>query len=156
MFQNRVSVRTLAFYWYLWKKHIVDIFLSIKSLENGESVDQSGHADFCLYYFGARKECVIGNMVYLSLNNDAEWIKNIGKMDRDEKPITFDSRECCSAFHQNTLPDANMNINCMELQMNWKVLEKYLEQGSGSEQVLYCSYDKGGNNKGKKSNKGKG
>ncbi|GJY19121.1 hypothetical protein Tco_0390612 [Tanacetum coccineum] len=27
----------------------------------------------------------------------------------------------------NTLPDANMNINCMELQMNWKVLEEIIE-----------------------------
>ncbi|GJR49653.1 UvrD-like helicase, ATP-binding domain, P-loop containing nucleoside triphosphate hydrolase [Tanacetum coccineum] len=93
MFQNRVSVITLAFYWSLWKKHILDIFLSIKSLENGESVDQSGHADFCLYYFGVRKQCVKGNMVYLLLNKDAEWIKNTGKKDRDEKRITFDGRD---------------------------------------------------------------
>jgi hypothetical protein len=95
MFQNRVSVRTLVFYWNLWKKHIMDILISIKSLENGESVNQSGHANFCLYYFGMRKQCVKGNMVYLSLNKDAEWIKNTGNkgLHRDEKHMIFDSRE---------------------------------------------------------------
>ncbi|GKD44412.1 UvrD-like helicase, ATP-binding domain, P-loop containing nucleoside triphosphate hydrolase [Tanacetum coccineum] len=66
MFQNRVSVRTLVLYWNLWKKHIVDIFISIK-----------------------------GNVVYLSLNKDADWITNTGNkgLHRDEKCIHFDGKE---------------------------------------------------------------
>ncbi|GKC93390.1 hypothetical protein Tco_1158832, partial [Tanacetum coccineum] len=87
MFQNRVSVITLAFYWSLWKKHILDILKSIESLENEEPFKASGHADFCLYYFGVRKLCEKGNMVYLSLNKDADWIRNTGNKGfrRDEK-----------------------------------------------------------------------
>nr|GEX50632.1 UvrD-like helicase, ATP-binding domain, P-loop containing nucleoside triphosphate hydrolase [Tanacetum cinerariifolium] len=76
MFQNRVSVRTLVLYWNLWKKHIVDIFISIKGIEEEEPTKHSDHADFCLYYFGVRKQCVKGNVVYLSLNKDADWITN--------------------------------------------------------------------------------
>ncbi|GJZ98913.1 UvrD-like helicase, ATP-binding domain, P-loop containing nucleoside triphosphate hydrolase [Tanacetum coccineum] len=95
MFQNRVSVRTLVFYWNLWKKHIVDIFISIKGIEEEEPTKHSGHTDFCLYYFGVRKQCVKGNVVYLSLNKDADWITNTGNkgLHRDEKCIHFDGKE---------------------------------------------------------------
>nr|GEX43862.1 UvrD-like helicase, ATP-binding domain, P-loop containing nucleoside triphosphate hydrolase [Tanacetum cinerariifolium] len=78
MFQNRVSVRTLVYYWNLWKKHILHICNGIEDLKNEVSVTQSGHADFCLYYFGVRKLCEKGDMVYLSLNKDADWIRNTG------------------------------------------------------------------------------
>ncbi|PWA46185.1 uvrD-like Helicase, ATP-binding domain, P-loop containing nucleoside triphosphate hydrolase [Artemisia annua] len=100
MFQNRVSVRTLAFYWNLWKKHILDILRSIESLENEEPFKSSGHADFCLYYFGVRKQFPKGNTLYLSLNKDADWIRNTCNkgLQRDEKRIHFDGREMVSAI----------------------------------------------------------
>ncbi|GJR49993.1 UvrD-like helicase, ATP-binding domain, P-loop containing nucleoside triphosphate hydrolase [Tanacetum coccineum] len=103
MFQNRVSVRTLVFYWNLWKKHVMDIFRSIKDLENEVLITQSGHADFCLYYFGVRKLCEKGNMVYLSLNKDADWIRNTGNKGfrRDEKRIQLDARELVFAIRSN-------------------------------------------------------
>ncbi|PWA59878.1 uvrD-like Helicase, ATP-binding domain, P-loop containing nucleoside triphosphate hydrolase [Artemisia annua] len=100
MFQNRVSVRTLVFYWNLWKKHILDILRSIESLENEEQFKSSGHADFCLYYFGVRKQFPKGNTLYLSLNKDADWIRNTCNkgLQRDEKCIHFDGREMVSAI----------------------------------------------------------
>ncbi|GKD23582.1 UvrD-like helicase, ATP-binding domain, P-loop containing nucleoside triphosphate hydrolase [Tanacetum coccineum] len=100
MFQNRVSVRTLVYYWNLWKKHVMDIFRSSKDLKNEVANTHSGHADLCLYYFGARKLCEKGNMVYLSLNKDADWIRNTGNKGfrSDEKHIQFDARELVFAI----------------------------------------------------------
>nr|GEU83497.1 UvrD-like helicase, ATP-binding domain, P-loop containing nucleoside triphosphate hydrolase [Tanacetum cinerariifolium] len=46
----------------------------------------------------SKKQCVKGNMVYLPLNNDAEWIKNTGNKDSCEKRITFDGRELVFAI----------------------------------------------------------
>ncbi|GJR68652.1 UvrD-like helicase, ATP-binding domain, P-loop containing nucleoside triphosphate hydrolase [Tanacetum coccineum] len=80
--------------------HILNIFRSIESTGNEEPITQSGHADFCLYYFGVRKQRVKGNMVYLSLNKDADWIRNTGNkgLHRDEKRIHFDGRELVFAI----------------------------------------------------------
>ncbi|GKD03564.1 hypothetical protein Tco_1178538, partial [Tanacetum coccineum] len=100
MIQNRVSIRTLVFYWNLWKKHISDILRIVESLEKEEPFKASLHADFCLYYFGVRKQFLKGNTVYLSLNKDADWISNTCKkgLQSDEKHIHFDGREMVSAI----------------------------------------------------------
>ncbi|GJV79578.1 UvrD-like helicase, ATP-binding domain, P-loop containing nucleoside triphosphate hydrolase [Tanacetum coccineum] len=100
MFQNRVSIRTLVFYWNMWKKHISDILRSVESLEKEEPFKASLHADFCLYYFGVRKQFLKGNTVYLSLNKDADWIRNTCNkgLQRDEKRIPFEGREMVSAI----------------------------------------------------------
>ncbi|GKD63639.1 UvrD-like helicase, ATP-binding domain, P-loop containing nucleoside triphosphate hydrolase, partial [Tanacetum coccineum] len=81
------------------KMHISDILKSIESLENEEPFKASGHADFCLYYFGVRKQFLKGNTVYLSLNKDADWIRNTCNkgLQRDEKRTHFDGREMVSA-----------------------------------------------------------
>ncbi|PWA57990.1 uvrD-like Helicase, ATP-binding domain, P-loop containing nucleoside triphosphate hydrolase [Artemisia annua] len=115
IFQNRVSVRTLVFYWNLWKKHILDILRSIESLENEEPFKPSGHADFCLYYFGVRKQFSKGNTLYLSLNKDADWIRNTCNkgLQRDEKRIHFDGREMVSAirsYWQSELLSVGMKV----------------------------------------------
>lgn len=50
MFQNRVSIRTLGFYWNSWKENVVRIFESLGSFHKDEL-----HVDFNLFYFGVRK-----------------------------------------------------------------------------------------------------
>nr|GEW00454.1 UvrD-like helicase, ATP-binding domain, P-loop containing nucleoside triphosphate hydrolase [Tanacetum cinerariifolium] len=91
---------TLVFYWNLWKKHISDILRSVESLEKEEPFKVSLHADFCLYYFGVRKQFLKGNTMYLSLNKDADWIRNTCNkgLQRDEKRIRFDGRDMVSTI----------------------------------------------------------
>ncbi|GJY49543.1 UvrD-like helicase, ATP-binding domain, P-loop containing nucleoside triphosphate hydrolase [Tanacetum coccineum] len=92
--QNRVSVRTLVFYWNLWRENVVDIFESFGSFHNEEPNKHEGHVDFSLIYFGVRKYHVNGNIVYLIVNKDAAWIRNCGQkgVHRDGKCLAVDGR----------------------------------------------------------------
>ncbi|GJW10068.1 UvrD-like helicase, ATP-binding domain, P-loop containing nucleoside triphosphate hydrolase [Tanacetum coccineum] len=90
--QNWVSVKTLIFYWNLWKENVVNIFESLGIFHNEEPNKHEGHVDFSLIYFGVRKQCVNGNTVYLLVNKDADWIKNYSQkgVHRDGKLLTID------------------------------------------------------------------
>ncbi|GJR24274.1 UvrD-like helicase, ATP-binding domain, P-loop containing nucleoside triphosphate hydrolase [Tanacetum coccineum] len=103
MFQNRVSVRTLLFYWNFWKKNIVDIFESLDSFQNDERNELRGYIDFSLMHFGVRKHHENGNMVYLlvdKIHTDAGWIKNYGQkgLHKDGKRVTIDGKELVYAI----------------------------------------------------------
>ncbi|GKC19590.1 UvrD-like helicase, ATP-binding domain, P-loop containing nucleoside triphosphate hydrolase [Tanacetum coccineum] len=89
MFQNQVSVRTLVFYWNSWKENVVRIFENLRSFHKNEL-----HEDFLLFYFGVRKHNVNGNMVYLLVNKDAEWVRKWGQkgLHMDGKLLTIDGR----------------------------------------------------------------
>nr|XP_043619857.1 uncharacterized protein LOC122591668 [Erigeron canadensis] len=78
IFQSCVSVRTLVFYWNRWKANVMIIFQSIKCLVNEEPNKHEELADFSISYFGVRKQCVNGNMVYLLVNKDGDWIRTAG------------------------------------------------------------------------------
>nr|XP_043619908.1 uncharacterized protein LOC122591722 [Erigeron canadensis] len=80
IFQSCVSVRTLVFYWNQWKENVMNIFQSIKCLENEQPNISDGLVDFSISYFGVRKQCVNGNMVYMLVNKDGDWIRNIGNV----------------------------------------------------------------------------
>ncbi|GJX49807.1 UvrD-like helicase, ATP-binding domain, P-loop containing nucleoside triphosphate hydrolase [Tanacetum coccineum] len=104
MFQNRVSVRTLVFHWNLWKTHILDILKSIESLENEEPFKASGHADFCLYYFGDEKrthfdgrEMVSAVRTYWQSELLSVGIKVLETLEALHKSLSNGS-----AFHQST------------------------------------------------------
>nr|GEZ26078.1 UvrD-like helicase, ATP-binding domain, P-loop containing nucleoside triphosphate hydrolase [Tanacetum cinerariifolium] len=58
------------------QKEEIYILRSVESLEKEEPFKVSLHVDFCLYYFRVRKQFLKGNTVYLSLNKDADWIRN--------------------------------------------------------------------------------
>ncbi|GJU83140.1 UvrD-like helicase, ATP-binding domain, P-loop containing nucleoside triphosphate hydrolase [Tanacetum coccineum] len=100
MFQNRVSVRTLIFYWNMWKENIVDIFESLGNFHNEEPNKHEGHLDFSLTYFGVRKQCVNGNIVYLLVHKDADWIKSYCRRGghTDGKFLTIDGTDLVFAI----------------------------------------------------------
>ncbi|GJZ25238.1 UvrD-like helicase, ATP-binding domain, P-loop containing nucleoside triphosphate hydrolase [Tanacetum coccineum] len=74
MSQNQVTVRTLVFYWNLWKKHIIDIFRSIETPRETR----------CTYHS----------------TKDADWIRNTDNkgLHKDRKRTTFDGRELVFAI----------------------------------------------------------
>ncbi|PWA46871.1 recBCD enzyme subunit RecB, P-loop containing nucleoside triphosphate hydrolase [Artemisia annua] len=100
MFQNQVSVRTLVFYWNLWKENVVNIFESLGSFHNEEPDRDELYVDFSLIYFGVRKHDVNGNMVYLLVNKDADWVRKWGQkgLHMDGNCLTIDGRELVFAI----------------------------------------------------------
>nr|XP_043619888.1 uncharacterized protein LOC122591703 [Erigeron canadensis] len=93
--ENRVSVRTLVFYWNMYKQNVVDIFQSLGSLENEELNIHKDQIEFSLNYFGVRKQCVEGKMVYLLVNKDADWVRTNGEngLHSYGKHLTIDIRQ---------------------------------------------------------------
>ncbi|KAI3730441.1 hypothetical protein L1987_61611 [Smallanthus sonchifolius] len=94
-FRNQVSVRTLVFYWNAWKENVLDIFGSLESFHKEELNEREGRVDFILNYFGVRKQCVKGNIVYILVNEHADWIKTAGQkgLHRDGKLLTMDIKD---------------------------------------------------------------
>nr|XP_043619805.1 TPR and ankyrin repeat-containing protein 1-like [Erigeron canadensis] len=102
-----VSVRTLVFYWNWWKDNVMNIFQSIECLENEEPNKHEELADFSISYFGVRKQCVNGNIVYLLVNKEGDWITTAGNNGL-HKEVLLKLEGLCkskangSEFHQST------------------------------------------------------
>ncbi|GJU72079.1 UvrD-like helicase, ATP-binding domain, P-loop containing nucleoside triphosphate hydrolase, partial [Tanacetum coccineum] len=100
MFQNQVSIRTLVFYWNSWKEIVVHLFESLRSFHNEEPDRDELYVDFSLIYFGVRKHLVNGNMVYLLVNKDADWVRKWGQkgLHMDGNRLIVDGRELVFAI----------------------------------------------------------
>ncbi|KAI3734201.1 hypothetical protein L6452_13665 [Arctium lappa] len=127
VFWNRVSVRTLVFYWNMWKDNVVDVF---QSLESVDSEERNEHFEFSLDYFGVKKQCVNGNMVYLLVSKDVDWIRNSGHkgLHEDGKRLIFDSRQLVVAIRLYwQLELVSVGIKILE---SHQALNKFMSQGS--------------------------
>ncbi|GJR23596.1 UvrD-like helicase, ATP-binding domain, P-loop containing nucleoside triphosphate hydrolase [Tanacetum coccineum] len=100
MFQNKVSIRTLVYYWNSWKEKVVHIFGSLESFHNEEPHKDELYVYFSLIYFGVRKHHVNGNMVYLLVNKDANWVRKWGQkgLHIDGNRLIIDGRELVFAI----------------------------------------------------------
>ncbi|KAJ0765114.1 putative TPR and ankyrin repeat-containing protein [Helianthus annuus] len=94
IFRNQVSTRTLVFYWNAWKGNVLDIFECLESFHK-EPNEHEGRVEFILNYFGVRKQRVKGNVIYILVNEHADWIRNAGQkgLQRDGKLLTMNSRD---------------------------------------------------------------
>ncbi|KAJ9554076.1 hypothetical protein OSB04_018121 [Centaurea solstitialis] len=127
IFQNQVSVRTLIFYWNMWKDHVLDVF---KSLDSKKPDEHEGHTAFSLDYFGVRKQHVNGNVVYLVVNKDADWVIHCGHkgLNEDGKRLTIDRIQLVFAirsFWRSELVSVGMKV--LE---TLEVLHKLVSKGS--------------------------
>ncbi|KAI3858814.1 hypothetical protein MKX03_015751 [Papaver bracteatum] len=75
--KNRVSIETLTYFWNLWKEKIVNILKYLKSLGAQDKQDYKSYEDFCLGYLGLYKQELNRSSIYILLNNDAYWRKEI-------------------------------------------------------------------------------
>ncbi|PWA62544.1 uvrD-like Helicase, ATP-binding domain, P-loop containing nucleoside triphosphate hydrolase [Artemisia annua] len=100
MFHDRVSAKTLIFYWNLWKENVANIFLEASQLSPNKPLKHDGYIIFTFMYFGVRVQCVKEKTVYLLLNKDADWIKSCGQkgVHRDGKLLTIDGGELADAI----------------------------------------------------------
>jgi hypothetical protein len=89
---NQISLETLVFFWNLWKDKIVNI---IKYLRCAETQDVNEYGDFCLNYFGVRKQFHNDNAIYLLLNSDADWVRQL-----DNRFLRRNGKVVSINFHQ--------------------------------------------------------
>ncbi|OVA06987.1 UvrD-like Helicase [Macleaya cordata] len=75
--QNRVSIDTLIYFWNLWKEKIVDILNYLSSLGTQHEKDYKIYEEFCLGFLGVSKQEHNQNSIYLLLNTDAYWRKEV-------------------------------------------------------------------------------
>ncbi|KAG5545645.1 hypothetical protein RHGRI_017955 [Rhododendron griersonianum] len=74
---NQISVGTLVCFWNLWKQKVENIFEYLTCLETQAVNDHMNYGDFCLNYFGVRRQLNNMNMKFVILNSDAVWVREI-------------------------------------------------------------------------------
>ncbi|KAI8552025.1 hypothetical protein RHMOL_Rhmol06G0232600 [Rhododendron molle] len=74
---NQISMGTLVCFWNLWKQKVENIFEYLTCLETQAVNDHMNYGDFCLNYFGVRRQLNNMNMKYVILNPDAVWVREI-------------------------------------------------------------------------------
>ncbi|MCL7039268.1 hypothetical protein MKW94_007686, partial [Papaver nudicaule] len=75
--KNRVSTETLTYFWNLWKERIVNIMQYLNSLGTQDKPECKGYENFCLGYLGVYKQVHDQSSMYILLNSDACWRKEI-------------------------------------------------------------------------------
>lgn len=78
IYQNRVSIETLVYFWNHWKQNILKVidYLWGYGLYNG--TEYKSYEEFCLNYFGVRKYHGSEGSFYAVVNSNANWVKNVG------------------------------------------------------------------------------
>jgi hypothetical protein len=92
---NHISLETLVCFWNLWKDKIVNIIEYLKCPET-QVVNEYG--DFCLNYFGVRKQFQNDKAIYLLVNPDADWVRQL-----DNKFLHWNGKVVSINFHQFVL-----------------------------------------------------
>ncbi|CAK9141755.1 unnamed protein product [Ilex paraguariensis] len=97
--QNRVSLQTLVYFWNLWKENIVNIFYCLAGIETATFDDYMAYEAFCSNYFGVRRQLKSQNIIYIVLNPDANWLRQIDDRSsrRIGKLVYADARHFVSA-----------------------------------------------------------
>ncbi|KAI3945647.1 hypothetical protein MKW92_004846 [Papaver armeniacum] len=75
--ENMVSIHTLTYFWNLWKEKIVNILNYLNSLGTQDKQDYKSYEDFCLGYLSVYKQEDDQCSIYILLNIDAYWRKEI-------------------------------------------------------------------------------
>jgi hypothetical protein len=89
---NQISLETLVCFWNIWKDKIVNI---IEYLKRPETQVAKEYGDFCLNYFGVRKQLQNDKAIYLLLNPDADWVRQL-----ENKFILRKGKVVSINFHQ--------------------------------------------------------
>ncbi|KAM3753439.1 hypothetical protein ACB098_03G094400 [Castanea mollissima] len=75
--RDQISVETLVYFWNFWKDKIVNILKYLKCLDIQDDNEYRSYGDFCLNYLGVRKQFYNLNAIYLLLNPDADWVREL-------------------------------------------------------------------------------
>ncbi|XP_063936853.1 uncharacterized protein LOC135147630 [Daucus carota subsp. sativus] len=112
--RNQVSIETLVFLWNYWKDHILELIQHLCC----EAGQDSALEDYILNLFGVRRKCCNQEIVYVILNSDAMWVREINSTSLSR---TGDS--VCIALH-NFVPAALNHLASELLSVGIQVLDK--------------------------------
>ncbi|PON39568.1 P-loop containing nucleoside triphosphate hydrolase [Parasponia andersonii] len=77
--KNQVSVESLVYFWNFWKDRIVMIFEYLVSLETQDVDEFKGYGEFCLNFLGVLRLSHNLAKVYVLMDADADWARNVEK-----------------------------------------------------------------------------
>ncbi|CAL1352529.1 unnamed protein product [Linum trigynum] len=75
--RNSVSIETLVHCWTLWKDQITNMHEYLEEFDSKTTFDLAGYGEFCLGYFGVRRCFQNGKTIYVLLNPDAQWVREM-------------------------------------------------------------------------------
>lgn len=95
---NRVSLKTLIYFWDLWKEKIFYIFEYLEHLETQDTNEYMSYGEFCLNYFAVRRQFTNLIPIYVLLNSDSEWVREIDDrlLRRKDNLVSIDARQFTS------------------------------------------------------------
>ncbi|XP_058090435.1 uncharacterized protein LOC131236918 [Magnolia sinica] len=111
--QNSFSVETLIYFWNLWKEMILNVLSYVQLPGKSVAKDCSAYEEFCLEYFGVRKQD--NQNTFIALNSEACWIKasDTGSLQRDRNMVSMNARQfmsCSQDFFALELPSVGMKV----------------------------------------------
>jgi hypothetical protein len=92
---NQFSLETLVCFWNLWKDKTGNI---IEYFRYPETHATNEYGDFCLNYFGVRKQFHNDKAIYLLLNSGADWLRQLDNrfLHRNGKLVSIDFQQFVS------------------------------------------------------------
>nr|GME01208.1 TPR and ankyrin repeat-containing protein [Ipomoea batatas] len=116
LFCDQLSVGTLCHFWNLWRRNILHVFESLKCLEVQQDFGKyKGYGEFCLNYFGVRRQFTDMKVSYLLANPDAEWVKVVHQsfLRQSKNMVSIDVRHLIIAarnYWQNEVLAVGLNV----------------------------------------------
>ncbi|KAL3506739.1 hypothetical protein ACH5RR_032121 [Cinchona calisaya] len=100
---NRCSVHTLVYFWNLWKEKMLNIFQYLECMENQNVSKYMGLGEFCLNYFGVRRQFNNLNEIYVLLNPCADWVKKTDcrSMRQSKNQVSVDTKKLASSARRH-------------------------------------------------------
>ncbi|KAJ4972464.1 hypothetical protein NE237_005638 [Protea cynaroides] len=75
--RNQFSIETLVYFWNLWKGMVLNFFCYLQSIGSHHINEYMDHGQFCLDYLGVRKLENNHDIIFVLLNSDLYWVKEI-------------------------------------------------------------------------------
>ncbi|CAN1804440.1 TPR and ankyrin repeat-containing protein 1 [Linum perenne] len=79
LLSDNASLETLVYCWTLWKNPISDMISVLEDAGREDIVDLAGYGEFCLSFFGVRRFYHNGSPMYVLLNSDAQWTRDMDR-----------------------------------------------------------------------------
>ncbi|KAI3867923.1 hypothetical protein MKW92_035569 [Papaver armeniacum] len=115
--RKRVSAQTLKYFWNTWREKILSILVYLGSIGTIHEKDCKGCEEFCLGYLGVCKMIQNGSSIYILLNADAYWKKDVRhrSVRRNGELVTMDVHQFVSAAQSYWVSEVtSLGMNVLE------------------------------------------
>ncbi|XP_042490294.1 uncharacterized protein LOC122070235 isoform X1 [Macadamia integrifolia] len=106
----KLSIESLVYFWNFWKGMVGNIFSYLQSIGSNRKNEYLDHGQFCLDYLGVRKQKNNHGFLYLLLNSDACWVKEINKSDiwKNRHLVGLNLQQFVSAARSHWCPEVSL------------------------------------------------